>query len=205
MSASDQSALQNSSLTESEESSSPLPSATSSTASEELPQLTKSIRRPWLKTSMIRNLVARRYGSLHDFSKIVARWCDIGRATGVNPETCRKAIGNFHRRGNDFKPRGARFSPGPRARAVSAELEAELTSKRSLYALRFLSMARRRELVQREHNIRLGKHTLTRMYKRNGIKYLQAKKKKRQTPAAERGLELQRIAFARRLHALQQN
>ena len=95
--------------------------------------------------------------------------------------------------------------PGPRARAVTAELEEKITSKSKLYEMRFLSLPRRRELIMREYNVTFGKHALRRMYKRAGIKYLQAKKKKRQTPAAERSLELQRIAFARKLHALQQN
>ena len=49
-----------------------------------VPPLNKTIRRPRLNEKVIRNLVARRYGSLHDFSRVVARWCDISRATGLH-------------------------------------------------------------------------------------------------------------------------
>ena len=99
------------------------------------------------------NLLARRYGSLHDFSKVVARWCDIARATGVHRDTCRKAIGIYHKRGNKFKSRCAVSDPGPRYKAVSAELEAHLTSKEKLTEMRFLSMARRRELIRRDYGV----------------------------------------------------
>ena len=68
--------------------------------------------------------------------------------------------------------------------------------------MRFLSLGRRRELIKREHGIVLGKNALPRIYDRNGVRYLQAKKKKRVPAATEQRLEVERIAFARKLHGL---
>ena len=42
------------------------------------------------------------------------------------------------------------------------------------------------------------------MYKRNGVKYLQAKKARRVTSAHEARLELERVDFANRIHTLEQ-
>ena len=41
-----------------------------STASNIRPLLNKGVRRPRLSEKMVKNLVARRYGSLHDFSQV---------------------------------------------------------------------------------------------------------------------------------------
>ena len=98
---------------------------------------------------MIMNLLARRYGSLHDFSKVVARWCDIERATGIHRVTARKAIKTFHKRGNRYLRRcAANFAMG-RPRTVPPDLETQLTSKETLYEMRFLSLDRRVELIRR--------------------------------------------------------
>ena len=99
-----------------------------STSSSKLPQLTKCVRRPKLNRKMVMNLLARRYGSLHDFSQVVARWCDISRATGVHPNTVRKVVLLYHQRGNRFESRIVRNYAGPRTRVVPPELEAQLTS-----------------------------------------------------------------------------
>ena len=177
--------------------------AAGSTASE-APLLTKSVRRPRLTERMVNNLVARRYGSLHDFSKVVARWCDISRATGIHPGTVRKAIATFHKRGNRFlKCCAANFAMG-RPRHVPQDVEAQLITREKLYEMRFLSLRRRAELIRREHGLQLSSDVVKRMYKRNRIRYLQATKVKRTTPAHEARLELERVAFARKLHTLQE-
>ena len=173
-----------------------------STGSKRAPLLNKSVRRPRLNEKMVKNLLARRYGSLHDFSKVVARWCDIRRATGVHEDTARKAIATFHKRGNRFlKCCAANFAVG-RPSSVPPDLEAHLTSKDTLYEMRFLSVERRVELIRREHGLVLSKQAVKRMYKRNGVRYLQASKMKRVTPAHESRLQTERIAFARKLHTL---
>ena len=46
--------------------------------------LFRRFRRPNLSKKMMHTLLARRYGSLTDFSRVVARWCDIARATGID-------------------------------------------------------------------------------------------------------------------------
>ena len=113
------------------------------------PSLNKCIRRPRLERKMIRNLLARRYGSLHDFSKVVARWCDIARATGVHVDTVRKAVMLHHKRGNKFESDSVRNKNVGRPRTIPAELEAQLTSWETLNEMRFLSLPRRRELILR--------------------------------------------------------
>ena len=146
--------------------------------------------------------MARRYGSLDDFSQVVARWCDISRATGVHKETCRRAILRFHRRGNRFTRDSANSCPLGPPRRIPPELEARLVSKETLYEMRFLSMLRRAELIRRDHGISVSRWTLAGLYKRNGVRYLQATKVKRLPNAREERLELERVAFARKLAAL---
>ena len=76
-----------------------------------------------MNKKMLKNLLARRYGSLHDFSKVVARWCDISKATGVHPDTIRKAILLFHKRGNRYlECTGKNFALG-RPRFITPSLE----------------------------------------------------------------------------------
>ena len=69
--------------------------------------------------------------------------------------------------------------------------------------MRFLPLCRRAELIRRKYGIRLGRKHLARIYKRNGIRYLQAKTAKRQAPEREEELEADRIAFARKLKSLE--
>ena len=104
--------------------SSPDSSAIATSTSISRPVLNKCIRRPRLERKMIRNLLARRYGSLHDFSKVVARWCDISRATGVHQDTVRKAVERHHKRGNKFDSASVRNRFVGRPRTIPAELEA---------------------------------------------------------------------------------
>ena len=165
--------------------------------------LSKGIRRPRMDLKQLRNLLARRYGSLHDFSCVVARWCDIGRATGVSPDTIRTAVQRYHNNGNRFIPTNGKTCAVGRPRVIPESLEAELTSRETLYKMRFLSTKRRRELIRREHGVQLGKNTLARIYHRNGVRYLQAKKVKRVGPAAAERIEVERSAFARKLDGLQ--
>ena len=143
--------------------------------------------------------MARRYGSLDDFSRVAARWGDIGRATGLHRETCRWAIIRFHKRGNRFAGGSANNCPLGRRRLIPQDLEARLISRQTLYEMRFLSLQRRVELIRREHGISIGVRTLGDLYKRNGVKYLQAKKVRRLPNAREQRLEQERVAFARRL------
>ena len=94
--------------------------------------LNKTIRRPKLGEKEVKNLLARRYGSLTDFSQVVARWCDIARATGVHQTTCRKAVNLYHKKGNRFVPvNGQNYAVG-RPRKLTAELEAQITSDETL-------------------------------------------------------------------------
>ena len=168
------------------------------------PLLTKSIRRPRLQEKMVKNLLARRYGSLHDFSKVIARWSDIAKATGVHPDTIRKAVLLYHARGNRFlKCCGANFALG-RPKVIPPELERTLISKESLYEMRFLSLPRRVELIRRDHGVHMIPKTLAEMYKRNGIRFLQPKETKRTASAQEARRELERIAYANKLHTLEQ-
>lgn len=153
---------------------------------------------------MLKNLLARRYGSLHDFSKVVARWCDISKATGVHPDTIRKAILLYHARGNRYLECTAKNFALGRPRFITPSLERELVTKETLYEMRFLSLQRRTVLIQREYGISVAKGTLAALYKRNGIKYLQAKKAKRVTTAHEARLRYERTQFAKRLHTLQE-
>ena len=185
--------------------SSSVPSVSSSAGSGRRPPLIKCVRRPRLQRKMVLNLVARRYGSLHDFSRVVARWCDISRATGLHVDTIRKAIGLFHKKGDRYVASNGSTCAVGRPRTVTAEFEARITTREKLYEMRFLSLARRVELIRREYGVSLGVDLLSAIYKRNGVRYLQAKKKKRTTPAHEARLEQERIVFARKLDGLQRN
>ena len=147
------------------------------------PQLNKSIRRPRLQEKMVKNLIARRYGSLHDFSRVVARWCDISRATGLNVDTIRKAVKLFHERGNRFLKCSGKNFPVGRPRFIPPELERTLVTKEILYEMRFLSLLRRAVLIRRDYGINIAKGTLAALYKRNGVKFLQASKARRTTSA----------------------
>ena len=68
----------------------------SESTSSSKPLLNKCVRRPRFTEKMVKNLLARRYGSTHDFSKVVARWCDISRATGIKSNSLRRVIKNYH-------------------------------------------------------------------------------------------------------------
>ena len=124
---------------------------------------------------MIKNLLARRYGSLEDFSQVVGRWCDISRATGLHPDTIRKAVMLYHKKGNRYIPVCARNYPVGRPRVITANLEAQITSWQTLNDMRFLSIRRRQELIRREHGVYIGVKTLAKIYQRNKIRYRQTK------------------------------
>ena len=47
-------------------------------------------------------LLARRYGSLTDFSTVIAKWSEIAKATGVGRMTIQKAVLNYHKKGNRY-------------------------------------------------------------------------------------------------------
>ena len=148
-----------------------------------LPDLTKRVVRPRLTEKMVNNLLARRYGSLHDFSKVVARWCDISKATGINPNTIRKALQTYHRRGHRFlKCNATNFRMG-RPCVLPRDVEAQLVSRETLYSMRFLPIQRRVELVNNQHGTHLSVEGFTNLYKRNKVKYLQSSKAKRLTPS----------------------
>ena len=50
----------------------------------------------------MKHLLARRYGSITDFSRIIARICDISKATGIAWSTVKEAIDRYHKNGNQF-------------------------------------------------------------------------------------------------------
>ena len=133
------------------------------------PVLNKCIRRPRLDRKMIANLLARRYGSLTDFSKVVARYCDISRATGLHRATVRNAIKLFHKRGDRYERCRDNVRPVGRPRVIPEDLEAQLTSYETLNDMKFLSIPRRVEIIRREFNWTLGEKTLRMIYKRNGV------------------------------------
>ena len=85
---------------------------------------------------------------------------------------------------------------------MPAHIEAEITSWKTLNEMRFLPIQRRLELIFREHGIMISGNTLSRLYKRNGVRYLQAKKLRRQSVAANDRLERERVRFAGKLAAL---
>ena len=43
-----------------------------------------------------------RYGSLHDFRNIRARYCDIGRRLGIRANTVEAVVYAFHKRGHQL-------------------------------------------------------------------------------------------------------
>ena len=149
-----------------------LSSAEGESTSSSKPLLTKCVRRQRLTEKMVKNLLARRYGSLTDFSQVVRRWCDISRATGMNPNTIKKAICTYHNRGNRFIKVNAKNFPVGRPPIMPPHLEARLTTKQVLYEMRFLSLERRCELIRREHGISIARWSLAKMYKRNGVRNL---------------------------------
>ena len=93
------------------------------------PLLNKCVRRQRLNEKMIKTLLARRYGSLTDFSQVVTRWCDISRSTGVHPNTIRGVIRTYHERGNRFVKVNAINFPVGRPRRMPPYLEALLTTR----------------------------------------------------------------------------
>ena len=100
-------------------------------------------------------------------------------------------------------PNGSNCGVG-RPRRLPDHVEAELISREILNDMRFLPLRRRVELIRREHGIEIGASGLGKMYRRHGVKYLQAKVVKRLGNAHEARLEQQRIAFARKLSSLQE-
>ena len=164
--------------------------------------LTSYIRRSRLSRPQVMHLIARRYGSLHDFSQVVARYSTISTATGIHQDTVRKAIQLFHKKGNRYERTSMKGRGGGRPRAIPPDLEAELVTWESLNEMRFLSLRRRAELIRRAHGINVGAYMLANLYRRNGIRYLQAKKWTRVSDAKEQRLERERVAFAQKLRGL---
>ena len=145
------------------------------------PPLTRGLKRPRMNEKMIKHLVARRYGALDDFSQIIAGWGEISKQTGVNKDTIRKAVTRFHKNGDRWLPVNAAYNNVGAPRLLSASIEAEITSWQTLNDMRFLPMRRRLELIRREHGIAVSLNTLRRVYKRRGVRFLQAKAVKRHT------------------------
>ena len=166
-------------------------------------KLTKYIRRPRLSKAQVQHLIARRYGSLHDFSQVVATYATISRATGIHQDTVRTAILLYHQKGNRYVKFKRKGLGGGRRRIVPPDLEAELVKWETLNEMRFLSLRRRAELIRRQHGIAVGPAILGDLYRRNGIRYLQAKKFTRVTDANQARYERERIAFAQKIKGLQ--
>ena len=95
--------------------------ATSSAAST-APIILKRLRRPTLSKAVVLHLVARRYGSITDFSQIVARLCDMSRATGIHEDTIRKVISRYHANGNRYVKARRAVHTGGTPSAFSAEV-----------------------------------------------------------------------------------
>ena len=107
---------------------------------------------------------------------ISLRYAAISRITGIHQDTVRKAVQLYHKKGDRYVRYSAKGRGGGRPRKIPAHIEAELISYKTLNDMRFLSLPRRAELIRREHGIEIGSQLLGALYRRNKIRYLQAKK-----------------------------
>ena len=159
------------------------------------------LRRSKLKPREVRLLVAMRFGSVSDFSRIYNSWSDIGRRLVVNAETVRKAVTRYIANGGRF----VQVENRGKARKVSQELEDTLCSVEKLDEYRFLSIDERLVRIEDEYGLKISKTTLKSYYKKNDIKMRQPKKVYRMTDAAWMKLIRQRIVFANMLEPLLQS
>lgn len=61
-----------------------------------------------LTERQVMHIIARRYGSLTDYSAVIARVCDISKATGIAWSTVNRAIKRFHKNGDQFTDEAAK-------------------------------------------------------------------------------------------------
>ena len=138
---------------------------------EVIESMTKRFCRPPATKHQVHAIIARRYGSLTDFSRITARVSQIAKALGFNWMTVKSIIKRFHANGNQFLPR-----PRPiRPRKVPARVEEELISRELLNEMRFLPLAARCQIVRERYQLAISVTCLAKLYKRNKVKYRPAK------------------------------
>ena len=76
-------------------------------------------------------LVALRYGSLTDYSRVINSYQEISRQTGLHPNTIYQAVTRYHRNGDCY--RKAKLGRRPRHLLTDAQ-KALITSSRTLEA-----------------------------------------------------------------------
>ena len=104
-----------------------------------LKMCTKVKRNP-LKEREVNLIVAMRYGSITDFSKVYQTFTEIGRRLTVLPQTLSTAVKRWHENGNKFMIR-KKYKARPRK--LLPEVEAEVCSNEMLIKHQFLSIKER--------------------------------------------------------------
>ena len=142
--------------------------------------LVSRIQRPPLNAKQVNYLLARRYGSLHEFTAVQETYTSIARSCGLSKQGVREAIVRFHRNGNRHScevPR-ARYV---RKSKIPPEIERMLVSKEELHRMRFLALQKRCAIIEETHGIKISSSTLVRIYHRNDVRCRQAKTERRLT------------------------
>lgn len=66
--------------------------------------LQRKFRRSVLKKKMVHAIIARRYGSLTDFTRVIAKVSDVAKALHLHWSTVKTVIKRFHRNGDRYVP-----------------------------------------------------------------------------------------------------
>ena len=114
----------------------------------------KRIRRQRLTERQTRLLLLHRYGSITDFSKVIASFSVVAKATGIASPTIHRAIHRYHRNGDCFVE--AKVVYKGRRKKVPAAVEKELCSYEVLTEMRFLPLMRRTHLIETKYGIELS-------------------------------------------------
>lgn len=131
--------------------------------------ISKSIRRPRLTEPQVKLFLWLRYGSLTDFNRVQASFADIARRTGVHITTVHSNIKRWHANGNKFSKDVLRAIV--RRSKVSLEQERWLCLASTIYEQRFLSLTRRLPVIERKWGLKISRHLLKQIYRRNNISY----------------------------------
>ena len=124
------------------------------------------------------HIVGKRYGSYTDFSVVRHSYAAIARSTRLNPETVRVVIKRFV--SNGYVARPSKYGGGKRS-PVSPEMLKRLICEETLYNQRFLPLKRRINDIKKKFHVDLTFWQLRQLYKRNNVRYLQAKASMRLT------------------------
>ena len=93
----------------------------------------------------------RRYGNLTDFSKTIATYADIARATGINERTVRRIILHYHNLGDRYDADSLKRAG--RKRKLPPHVERELASWELLNEMRFLGLEKRLVFIRRRYGV----------------------------------------------------